>query len=577
MSKKLFHLLFLLSIPFLFLGCCGGGKCKLQQCTVAPQKARTSLRVPLAEKKIIHFGWVAPFAPKEFLECDLADLDSTCPFDGIGLYAYLDLKRDGKVIQYRLPWQVGAPQMLTEEDFQELIPAYLRLQQTRLKHNFIRCNSALFNADWFDEEGWKRTLNNYSMLAWLAKQTKCEGMCFDIEAYEFTGQPFRFRPELGHSFEETAAQVRKRGKEWIQELNRQYPNLTLFTFHWTSQCVTPLYAEQPELLNFSPTGLQIAFINGIYDGAPETMKIIDGNETPGYRAENATDYDRILANATLYGDAWIDDANKEKFHKITSTGVSLYLDRYANRDFPTDNHVQLLATNIGNCIRYTDEYVWVWCEKGNFWPKICKSELKFWNEQLPHCTDAIEFGRNISLTDLRKNASSKNLLKNSSLDALGEGEGYGPGHEPSPLVHWGQWQSSHSPQGTITAENGMVRLVNVTEGCIAQAIDVKQGQQFIVTARCKVEGAPCNPSLGFFFRNSKGTGLWDIQCSIPFTIDLGDGWMGVNAPIIVPSGRDIKTLTITVGTGVPKQIEGDKGVLFDDIELHPVEFPWQDK
>jgi hypothetical protein len=121
----------------------------------------------------------------------------------------------------------------------------------------------------------------------------------------------------------------------------------------------------------------------------------------------------------------------------------------------------------------------------------------------------------------------------------------------------------------------MARLVNVVSGCITQSLDVKAGQRFIVMARCKVEGAPCNPSLGFFFRNSKGMGLWDIQCSVPFTIDLGDGWMGLNVPITVPSGRDITSLTVTVGTGMAKQIEGDKGTLFDDIELHPVKCPWE--
>ena len=519
-------------------------------------------RVPNSEKKIIRFGWVAPFTPQEFLDCDLADLDADCPFDGIGLHPCLNLKRGDEIIEYRLPFQVGSPQMLTEEDFKELIPAYLRLQQTRLKHNFICSYSTLFNADWFDEEGWKRTLNNYGMLAWLAKQTKCDGLEFDIESYPFTGQPFRFHPEFGHTFEETAAQVRKRGKEWIQELNRQYPNLTLFAVHWTSQCASPLYAELPELQNHSSTGLQIAFMNGVYEGAPETMTIVDGNETPGYRAESESDYDRILANAQLYGDAWMEAGNKEKYHKITSTGVSLYLDRYAGNDFPPNDPTELLARNIGNCIRYADEYVWIWCEKGNFWPKICKSDWKSWNEQLPHCTDAIAFGRNVSVEDLRKNMSKKNLLQNSSLDTL---------------AHWGQWQADRSPKGTITAENGMARLVNVTNGCITQVLDVKAGQKFIVTARCKEEGAPSNPSLGFFFRNSKGMGLWDIQCSVPFTIDLEDGWKGLSVPIIVPSGRDIQNLTITVGTGVPKQIEGDKGTLFDDIELHPVSFPWEEE
>ena len=73
-----------------------------------------------------------------------------------------------------------------------------------------------------------------TILAWAAKESGFEGICLDIEPYALTKLPFMYRPHLGHSFEETAAQVRRSGKEWIEEINRQFPNITLFTFLWTS-------------------------------------------------------------------------------------------------------------------------------------------------------------------------------------------------------------------------------------------------------------------------------------------------------------------------------------------------------
>ncbi len=544
-------------------------------------------RVKSSEKKLIHFGWVAPSQPDQFLKSDLKDLDETCPFDGIGLYPDLKLKRGDKVISYYLPRQVGAPQMLTKEDFKDFIPAFRRLQETRLKHNFFRANSSLFNADWFDDEGWKRTLNNFGMLAWAAKESMCDGLCIDIEAYPYTNQPFRFRPELGRSFKETAAQVRKRGKEWIEELNRQFPDITLFTFFWTSQCNSSFKADHPEYQNMTPTGLQIAFFNGVYDGAPDTMKIVDGNEGAGYQAATEADYTRIVANFYLYGSAWIDEKNQDKFRKITTMGVALYLDSYVPRENAggwnlftrTDNPTNMLAQNIANCLNYSDEYVWVWCEKGNFWPKICKSQFKFWNENLPYCVEALRAGKDMQAAMFKYANKEKNLLANSTLEAGASGAPNGPDQTNSGIIRWSSWQSSHSPKGTIKPENGMARFINVTEGNIAQATkDIKVGEQLVITARAKNEGMYGSPKLDYFFRNSQGQGLWALQVSTAFNEDLGDGWKRATAFITVPPDNDIVSMTVCVGVSGSQDPKGeDKGILFDDIEMYRVEYPWMKK
>ena len=546
--------------------------------------AASGLRVPASQKKVIHFGWVAPTQPDQLLNCDLKDLEENCPFDGIGIRIDLKIKRDDKTIRFYASREVGSPNVLTKEDFKDYIPAFRRLQQTRLKHNFLITNTALFNADWFDNEGWQRTLSNYSTLAWAAKESQCDGLCIDIEAYPYTNQPFRFRPELGHSFEETAAQVRKRGKEWIEELNRQFPNLTLFTFFWTSQCNSIFKAEHPEFQNYTTTGLQIAFFNGVYDGAPDTMKIVDGNEGAGYHAATDADYTRIVANYYLYGNAWIDEKNHDKFRKITSMGIALYLDSYVPRENAggwnlfarTDNPTNMLAQNITNCLNYSDEYVWVWCEKGNFWPKICKSQFKPWNENLPHCIEAIEAGKNMNAAMRKYTNKSKNMLKNSTLEIGESGAPQGPGQTNSGIKNWSSWQSTHTPTGTITPENGMVRLINVTNGCITQSTtEINAGKQYVITARSKNEGLFGNPSLAYFFRDSKGRGLWSLQTSTSFNEDLGDGWKRATAFLTVPPGLDIASLTVSACvTGSQDPKGGDKGILFDDIELYPVEFPW---
>ena len=236
-----------------------------------------------AAKKIIYFGWSGPSTAEDFLNMDLRELDAHCPFDGIGIPPVFPIiNRDGKTILYTPTWAAGNPPVLTWENLTGLVPALRRLQETRLKHNFIRINSAMFNGNWFDDEIWKRTLNNYGLLVRLAKEAGFEGLCLDVEPYPHTGRPFKFRREYGHTFEETEAQVRKRGREWIEEMNRQFPDLTLFTFFWTS-CDTQHQAAHPEARKAEKDALLHAFFNGVYDGAPETIVSAVFTEKTGYK------------------------------------------------------------------------------------------------------------------------------------------------------------------------------------------------------------------------------------------------------------------------------------------------------
>ena len=544
-----------------------------------------SRRVPSGQKKIIHFGFVSPSTPEQIVAEDIRKLDATCPFDGIGINPVIKLTRDGKTFDYHPLHHVGSPYLLTKEDFSELIPMFRRFQETRLKHNFFVLNSSPFNGDWFDDEAWKRTLNNFGMLAWAAKESGFAGLCLDIEPYALTKLPFMYRPHLGHSFEETAAQVRRRGKEWIEEINHQFPNITLFTFMWTSQCTTTLMAEHPETLENSKTGLMIAFFNGVYDGASDTMTIVDGNEGAGYHAASEEDYAKITGRYHRFADSWIDKTNHEKFRKITSMGVSFYLDSYVKWDNPgrydlfakSDNPTQLLATNVSHALDYADEYVWFWCEKGNFWPGVFKSNYPFWGDLLPHCVEAIEAGRNMRAS-MDKYASGVNLLKNGGLDSDDDGAADGPKQKNGGIKSWMAWQAEDTPKGTFSSDNGMLRLVNVTNGGIAQAVSgIKAGQQFILRARCKNESHFATPVLSYFFRDNPDTGLWG-QRSIAFTEDDADGWKRATFHITVPQGHNIATINVYVGVlGFQDPTGMDKGCLFDDIELQEVVFPWTRK
>ncbi len=557
--------------------------CLLSMCAMLSLAPRAySRRVPVDQKKIIHFGFVSPSTPEEVMDEGFKNLDAHCPFDGIGINPAVKITRDGKTFTYYPLHHVGAPYLLSKEDFAEQIPFFRKFQSTRLKHNFFIFNSSPFNGDWFDDEAWKRTLNNFSMFAWVAKEAGFEGLCLDLEPYALTKLPFMFRPHLGHSFEETTRQVRLRGKEWIEEISRQFPDMTLFTFYWASLCTSSYMAEHPEMQENTQTGLMIAFMNGVYDGAPDTMTIVDGNEGPGYHAASEEDYAKITGCYRRFADAWIDPANRAKFWQITSMGISFYLDSYVKRENAgqynlcdkSDNPTQLLASNVSHALDYADEYVWFWCEEGNFWPNSFKSNRPFWGERLPYCIEAIQSGRNL-LASMNQYANPVNLLKNGSLESGDSGEPNGPDQYDGGIQFWPAWQAEDTPKGTIRSENGMLRMVNVTYGGISQAISgIKAGQQFIIRARCKNESRFSMPTLIYFFRDQPDTGVWGQQ-STAFTEDVGEGWKRATIYVTVPDGHNIAALNVYVGCiGFQDPTGQDKGCLFDDVELHEVIFPW---
>ena len=133
-------------------------------------------------------------------------------------------------------------------------------------------NSAQFSADWFDDNAWEKTLNNHRLIVYLAKKIGFEGLVLDTEAYESTDKPFVYRAQSGHSFKETELKVRERGREYIKALASEYPDITLFALIWASDCLNNYLADNQQDLSTGSLALQKAFMNGIYDAAPDTIK-----------------------------------------------------------------------------------------------------------------------------------------------------------------------------------------------------------------------------------------------------------------------------------------------------------------
>lgn len=535
-------------------------------------------------KKLIHFGWHEPHQLKEYQKAPFEQLYANVPFDGIGFRPLFEIKRDGKTIRYKLgrPPKTGLI-MLQKDDFKEWIPVFRRLKaETRLKYNFFDLSAILFSPDWFDEKAWELTMNNFTTMAWLAKESGFAGLALDIEAYSFGGYPFAYNPKFGHTYEETALQVRKRARQWIEGITKEFPDMHLHCCYWTSMCSNEGMAMHPT--DYGKYAFAVQFFNGVYDGAPDTIQIHDGMESQGYKASGESAYTQIVADFHRFGPAWISPENIDKYRRLTRLSIPLYLDSYFKRPNPgpytlydtTDNPTKLLFDNTRHVMNYSDEFAWFWCEHGTFWPEITgdNPDAPFWNQRIPFAKEAIEAACNPYESAL-KNCGP--ILNNNP--ELTPSAGYTPEKPNTNIPEWNVWHEDNNPagKGTVFLENGGVRFKQTANGAISQGFkNFKPGDTFLLTARGKLETNAMTPNVNIFYRNSKGEGQWELSKSAFFDIDEGNGWKRAMLIFQVPQRRDLVHMAICVsvtgrGNYIPKE---DAGLFFDDVELHKISMPW---
>ena len=170
---------------------------------------------------------------------------------------------------------------------------------------------------------WDAITSNFALMAAIARETGCKGLNIDIENYE--RQTFLFNPAMGHSYAETWDKARQRGREFITAIAQEYPDIVIHTFFWLDQSyasadgVTSPYIKSEKWI----MGLTLPFINGIYDALPETVTIVEGMESFGYRASCPADYQAIIAKRVQKSKWLVDPKNYEKFQRRTQLGLLL--------------------------------------------------------------------------------------------------------------------------------------------------------------------------------------------------------------------------------------------------------------
>lgn len=365
-------------------------------------------------KKLIQTGWDTP--DTAFLARHWQQMEREAPlFDGLAFTVDL-ATRSGPISSTAIwdatPWQ--------RDDLRPAVRDLQSCRWARFTDNFLLVHTVSGDLDWFDDRGWAALTTKFELLAWVAQQGGARGLWYDPEHYD--AHPFSYDPTRGQSFPNTVAKVRQRGREVVRALGRAYPDMVLKTM-WLTGANYPAEGDDwPTMLRDQQEyGLYIAFVNGLLDGLPPQMQLVDGVEFGGYFCRKQADYwgvYNLYRQHLGHAGRLIAPENKGRFRAQVSIALPLYLDMYLNE--PDGGHwagaenpwytppsegmtrQETLVTNTGYALETADEYVWFYGEQCRWWSastysvghgeevKTSIGKGRLWEQALPGLTRQID-------------------------------------------------------------------------------------------------------------------------------------------------------------------------------------------
>ncbi len=331
---------------------------------------------PRPAKKLIEFGWDEP--DTAFMRKHLAEMEST-PFDGCVFHArYLkgegrDAKNSGEFM-----WENWGSRAFKIEEFRQSIDDLKALKPKRFTQNFLRINVVPVPAelDWFDDHA--AIINNCRVAARIAKEGTCAGVLFDIEQY---GKPIwqyeKQKDAKTKSWDDYAAECRKRGREVMAAFQERFPGGTIFLTFGYSLPHKQSGGDPAKLPNAS-YGLLAPFLDGMLDAADGKSRIVDGYELSyAYKdiAKFAPAY-KTMAEGVLP----FVKADHEKYRNVFSLGFGLWIDQdwrkngWDEQDFSKNFYTpEQFEKSVRTALETSDEYVWVYSETPRWWSEEGKT------------------------------------------------------------------------------------------------------------------------------------------------------------------------------------------------------------
>jgi len=334
--------------------------------TLHPLITLITLASPAApNKKLIEFGWDEP--DTKFMRQHATELEQS-PFDGCVFHVEAKKAGGGKG---SFTWESWGTRTFTKEELQSALDDLKSTKFRRFKDNFLRFNTTPAKLSWFDDHS--AILENARLASWLVHEAKCKGILFDIEQYE--GTLFDYRKQMDakeKGWEVYAAQVRRRGREVMEALQKGSPSPVIFLTFGYSLPWNESHAGKGSLADCH-YGMLAPFLDGMIEAAKGRTLLIDGHELSyGYKDTNRF----ITAYRAMKDDLLPIVSNPARYHEVFSYGFGLWLDKdwrkqgWSETDFTTNYFSpEAFEASTRQALAVADEYVWIYSETPRWWSK----------------------------------------------------------------------------------------------------------------------------------------------------------------------------------------------------------------
>ncbi len=317
-------------------------------------------------KKLIEYGWDVPTPAQMSLE--LAAMEQR-PFDGL-------------IFRLSGGHNAFVTKPLEQAKFAEDVRILPTLRFTRFQDNFVLVwGSPPADFDWFNDTQWRVIEGNAKLLVAVAQAGSVRGICFDPEPYDFSLWDYAKQPRTNaHPFAEYRAQVRQRGAQLMRAFEKRMPGATILTFFHLS--LFDRFADLPEAeltqrLARDRWGLMRDFFVGMLEGASPGARFIDGNEN-AYYYTTREQYFRAYHAIRQRARGLVPPELRDKYERQVQAGQALYVDQnFALRQPKTEQYLSYRMTpeerakwfehNTYWALYTTDEYVWCYSERMNWW------------------------------------------------------------------------------------------------------------------------------------------------------------------------------------------------------------------
>ena len=292
-------------------------------------------------------------ANKDYLE--------TLPFDGLVVY----LKNPPCRTNVTASVMSFKKKPVSYETIMAVMAPMRAVSFIRLKQNYVQVLGSK-HADFFDD--WSLCFTNFANLARAAKDSGFKGVFFDNEVYD--GHPLANYPNncayKNKSLSEYEAQARLRGKQLMQAMIANFPDIVVITAHGPYVSVPGVHWKN---LNDVSSHNELAgpFFAGFLEatvGTPATS--VDGGELYDRRTvedfQACYDWRKTTIASEAVNCTFLPAPLRAAWPAKSSLAFGVYDVKFGGQDM----NPELLRSTLSNALMRADKVVWLYTEKMSF-------------------------------------------------------------------------------------------------------------------------------------------------------------------------------------------------------------------